>query len=276
MKNLILFFQKIRFILFFFILQIMAFAMIRNGKGYQKTALVSSANNISGWFYEKDRAIKDYFALEQINQALIRENIRLRHQTLKNFQRVNAHAVWVNDTLYKLQYQYIPGTVIKNMTSSRFNILTLNVGAEDGIKREMGVISTNGIIGFVKDVSRNFCTVIPVMNEQFRITAKSKKEDLFGTVVWRGEDSFNKATIEKVPNYIDLKKGDTMVTTTYEGIFPKGLPIGIVKSITEEPGSNYKTVKLDMTTDFHNLNKVYIIKNTLREEFLQLQENQEW
>lgn len=275
MKNLILFFQKIRFILFFFILQIMAFAMIRNGKGYQKTALVSSANNISGWFYEKDRAIKDYFALEQINQALIRENIRLRHQTLKNFQRVNAHAVWVNDTLYKLQYQYIPGTVIKNMTSSRFNILTLNVGAEDGIKREMGVISTNGIIGFVKDVSRNFCTVIPVMNEQFRITAKSKKEDLFGTVVWRGEDSFNKATIEKVPNYIDLKKGDTMVTTTYEGIFPKGLPIGIVKSITEEPGSNYKTVKLDMTTDFHNLNKVYIIKNTLREEFLQLQENQE-
>lgn len=275
MKNLILFFQKIRFILFFFILQIMAFAMIRNGKGYQKTALVSSANNISGWFYEKDRAIKDYFALEQINQALIRENIRLRHQTLKNFQRVNAHAVWVNDTLYKLQYQYIPGTVIKNMTSSRFNILTLNVGAEDGIKREMGVISTNGIIGFVKDVSRNFCTVIPVMNEQFRITAKSKKEDLFGTVVWRGEDSFNKATVEKVPNYIDLKKGDTMVTTTYEGIFPKGLPIGIVKSITEEPGSNYKTVKLDMTTDFHNLNKVYIIKNTLRDEFLQLQENQE-
>lgn len=254
----------------------MAFAILRNGKGYQKAALVSSANNISGWFYEKDRAIHDYFALENINDKLVQENIQLRHKTLKNFKQVNSHTLWIKDTLYNLQYEFIDATVVKNMTSSRYNVLTLDVGTQNGIKREMGVVSSNGIVGFVKDVSKNFCTVIPVMNQQFRATAKSKKENLFGTVVWRGEDAFNMTTVEQVPNYINLKKGDTMVTTSYEGIFPEGQPIGIVKKIDEESGSNYKTIKLKTTTDFYNLNKVYVVKNILKGELQNLQEGLEW
>lgn len=272
MKNLIKFLKRIRFIFFFMVLQITCFVFISNGNSYQKTAIISTTNGISGWFYQKERDIKNYFLLKTINKTLINENIKLRKQILKNYNRISLNEILVSDTIYKLQYLYSPAQVIKNMTSSRSNIITLNVGKKDEIDREMGVITADGIVGFVKDVSENFCTVIPAMNKQFRVTAKSTKENLFGTFLWRDDDSFNTGTVEKVPNYMQLEKGDSLITTTFEGIFPEGELIGYVTDIKQEGGSNYKTLKIKMSNDFHNLGTVYVVKNILKEELESIQE----
>lgn len=274
MKNLFAFFRKIRFLLFFLILQIVSFYFIRSGEGVQKASIVNSANDLTGWFYEQDRAIKDYFFLKEINKRLIIENIRLRKYVIKNYHKISTHEIQLNDSIFHLKFQYTPAQVIKNMVSSKYNMLTLNVGSRNGIKPEMGVITQDGIVGFVKDVSENFSTVIPAMNQQFNITAKSTTQNLFGTFVWRDNNSFNEGTVEKVPNYIKLKKGDTLVTTTYEQIFPEGEPVGIVTDIFEEPGSNYKTVKVKTCTDFYNLNTVYVISNNLKAEFDSIQNPQ--
>ncbi len=266
MRNLISFIRKIRFLLFFVFLQFVAFFFISNGSGYQKASIINSANELSGWFYSKEKSIEDYFTLQQVNNKLLLNNLNLKQHSIKNYQIISDRTIKVEDTLYKLQYEYYPAQIIKNSVSSKFNILTLNAGSNQGVEKEMGVLTSRGVVGFIKDVSANYSTVMPVMNQQFRLTAKSTKENLFGTFLWRNEDSFNTGTVEKVPNYIDLKNGDTMVTTTQEGIFPAGEPLGIVTNISEENGSNYKTVKLKLTNDFYNLNHVLIVKNILKQE----------
>lgn len=267
MKNLVAFIQNIRFLLFFLFLQLIAFIFIRNGSGYQKAALVNSANNVSGWFYEQDRAIKDYFNLSEENIILSQENANLKANQLTSYRKLIDNYIMVNDTVFEQQYQYLPAQVIKSSVNSRNNILTLNVGAKDGVKREMGVVSTKGVVGFVKDVSEHFATVICVMNKQFSITAKPKNENLFGTFKWRTNNSFNTGTIENVPSYTSLKQGDTLVTRSQEGIFPKNIDFGMVKSITEEPGSNFKTVTINTAVDFYDLNHVMVIKNIFKQEF---------
>lgn len=267
MKNLVAFIQNIRFLLFFLLLQLFAFIIIRSSSGYQKAALVNSTNNISGWFYEKDRAIKDYFSLGKENIDLAQENAKLKSTQLSSYRKLIDNYIMVEDTIFEQQYQYLPANVIKNSVNSRSNVLTLNVGSKDGVKREMGVISTKGVVGFVKDVSEHFSTVICVMNKQFSITAKSKDEDIFGTFNWRTGDSFNSGTIENVPSQTILKKGDTVVTQQQEGIFPNNINLGVVESLTEEAGSNFKTVSINTTVDFYDLNHVMVIKNIFKQEF---------
>lgn len=266
MKNLIRFIHDSRFLFYFIFLQIIAFLLIANGSGYQKTSIVNSTNAVSGWFYNKEKTITDYFALQKINDKLHTENALLKQKVFRNYQIISENVIQVNNTKYQLQYEFQPAKVIRSSTNSRYNILTINAGSNNGIETEMAVVSTSGVVGFIKDVSENFSTVICAMNKDFRITTKPLNEDVFGTYSWRDEDNINEGTIEKIPSYIKLALGDTMITRTQEGLFPEGEHLGFVTHIMEEPGSNYKTAKIKMAQDFYGLNNVFIIKNTLKNE----------
>lgn len=267
MQNLINFINNIRFLLFFIFFQLIAFLLIANGNGYQKTAIVNSSNNITGWLFKKEKKILNYFALQEINNQLNQENSLLKQKAFRNYQIISENIIEVNGADYQLQYSYQPAKVVRNSTASKYNILTLNVGKRNGIEKEMAVVSANGIVGFIKDISENFSTVICAMNKDFIITSKPINQDVYGTFVWRDNDNINEGTIEKIPAYIKLHKGDTMVTRSQEGIFPEGEIIGFVTHTLEEPGSNYKTAKIKMAQDFNALNYVFVVKNKLKNEF---------
>lgn len=266
MQNLISFLNSIRFLLFFLFLQAIAFIFIANGSGYQKASILNSANSFSGWLFNKEQRIKNYFSLEKINRKLSEENAILKQKAIRNYQIVSQNTIQIEGKDYQLQYEYQPAKVIRNSISGRHNILTLNVGANNGIEKEMAVVSAKGVVGFVRDVSANFSTVISAMNKDFVITSKPINQDVFGTFVWRDNDNINEGTIEKIPAYIKLTEGDTMVTRTQEGIFPEGEHLGFVTKIMEEPGSNYKTAKVKMAQDFNALNYVFVVKNKLKNE----------
>lgn len=266
MQNLISFLNSIRFLLFFIFLQAIAFAFIVNGSGYQKASILNSANSFSGWLFSKEQIVKNYFHLQQINQTLNEENAVLKEKAIRNYQIVSENTIKIEGKNYQLQYEYQPAKVVRSSTNSRYNILTLNVGTNNGIEPEMAVVSATGVVGFIKDVSRNFSTVICAMNKHFIITTKPINQDVFGTFTWRDSDNINEGTIEKIPAYIKLNKGDTMVTRSQEGIFPEGEFLGYVTEITEETGSNYKTAKIKMAQDFNALNYVFVVKNKLKNE----------
>ena len=266
MQNLFNFLHGIRFLLFFILLQAIVFILITNGSGYQKASILNSANSFSGWFFSKEQKIKNYFELQEINKKLNEENAILKKKAIRNYQIISENTIKIEGSDYQLQYDYQPAKVIRSETHSKNNILTLNVGLNNGVEKEMAVVSATGVIGFIKDVSTNFSTVICAMNKDFIITSKPINQDVFGTFVWRNEDNINEGTIEKIPAYIKLNKGDTMVTRSQEGIFPEGEFLGFVTDIMEEPGSNYKTAKIKMAQDFNALNFVFVVKNKLKNE----------
>ena len=156
----------------------------------------------------------------------------------------------------------------------RNNYLTLNKGEKDGIQNDMAVITSTGIVGQVKDVSDNFCTVMSVLHSKVTISSKIKKDGSYGPLTWDGVD-FRYATLTDIPTHVRLAKGDTIVTTAFSRTFPENILIGTVESFERPSGKYFYTIKVKLSTDFKKLTYVYIVKNIHKAEQEELETRSE-
>ena len=134
----------------------------------------------------------------------------------------------------------------------------------------MAVISTNGIVGIVKNVSNNFSTVISILNTSLRVSAKIKKNDYFGSLSWNGIN-YTKAQLDEIPFHVKISVGDTIITSGYSAIFPEGNLIGTISDFDVKQGGNFYSIPVNLSTDFKNLSYVYIISDFLKKEQINLE-----
>ena len=163
--------------------------------------------------------------------------------------------------------------VINNSTNKQYNFLILDKGRNQGIEPEMAVICKDGIVGVVKETSRNFSSVVSVLNREFFPNARLKRSGYFGPVEWPGKH-YKRVVLKEIPLHVNIQQGDTVVTSGYSSIFPPGLLIGTVKSFKPEEGIFY-VITVELSTDFKRLSDVIVVKNLKREEQLQLEERLE-
>jgi rod shape-determining protein MreC len=233
---------------------------------------VHSANFISGNFYTLKSNITSYFFLKQENKKLVEENSRL-HTLLGNSEIINTLPEKDN-YLTKSSFQYFTAKIINNNYSKTKNNLTINVGENDSIKMDMGVISSKGIVGIVNNVSNLFATIQSILNTQSQINAKLKKSNHFGSLVWDGKNP-NIAQLIEIPRLAPIVEGDTIVTGGKSTIFPEGIPVGFIKDFTPTQDQNSYILNIQLFNDMTQLEAVYIIKNNNRTEILQLEKETE-
>jgi len=236
---------------------------------YQKSWFVNVARNISGNIYKKTQGIQEYMHLKEINDILVFENARLRSELNKEsserFPAAYDSTLHHQDSLASAQtFFYIPSKVINNSTNKQFNYITINKGTLQGVNADMAVISEQGVVGVVIDASEDFASVIPVINNNFRLSAKLKRNDQFGILEWNGLDPQH-INLKEIPTHIDVFEGDTIVTSGYSAIFPEGILIGKVEELTAREGNFYQ-IKVKLFTDFGKLFHVNVISNFYREE----------
>ena len=133
-------------------------------------------------------------------------------------------------------------------------------------KPEMGVVNSKGIVGFIRNVSDHYSTVMSVMNTEFKIPVKPLKDSCIGTLQWSSENEVNEITIKGIPSYFVINKGDTIVTQGGSGIFPQGEMVGVVKESKPEPGSNNQIVKVKTAVDFYAVHHVFVVNNVYKSE----------
>lgn len=218
-------------------------------------------------------SVTDYINLRTTNDALARQNAGLKSLIPDVYYIDSALARIYGDSIFKQQYTFINSRVINNSVNRRNNYLTLNKGANQGVKPEMGVISGDGIVGIVKDVSDHFCSVMSFLHKDSRISARIKKSNYIGSMVWDGYDE-NMGTLRDIAKHVQVKKGDTIVTSSFSSIFPEGILIGIVSEVNPETGDNFQDIKVRLTTPFGKLTYVYIVTNLFKEEQQALEELQ--
>ena len=271
MKNLFNFIWRYYFFFLFLLLEVFAGILIIQNNYYQQSVYVQSTNEITGSILRSWNNITDYFSLRERNRVLSEENARLRSESVNSFLKTDRNVFIFQDTLYMLQYEYINVKVISNSFKKRNNYLTLNKGRLQGVSKDMAVVSSTGIVGIVKDVSSNFSSVISVLHKDSKISAKIKKNGYVGTVIWDGVDS-KRGTLLDIPTHVELKKGDTIITSGYSLIFPEGITIGTVSDFSIKQGDSFYTLNFDFSTNFNNVSSVYVIKNVMKEEQKKLQE----
>jgi rod shape-determining protein MreC len=273
MRQLLAFLIKNHFFFLFFLLEIIAFILIANHTFYQGARMFNTANQLTGNIYQTYNNVFDYLYLKENNRLLAEENVRLRNMNEQSFVKFTKGEINVNDTVYRQQYIFVDAKVISNSTGKRNNYLMLNKGFNQGIRNNMAVVSSNGIVGIVNGVSSNFSSVMSLLHSETKISAKLKKNNATGSVSWEG-GSYKSGLLADIPSHILIKTGDTVITSGFSLDFPEGIVIGSITSYILNPGDNFYKIKINFSTDFNKLDNVYVIKNLFKEEQLKLKEMQ--
>jgi rod shape-determining protein MreC len=140
------------------------------------------------------------------------------------------------------------------------NYLTLNIGKNDSITEDMGVITSKGIVGIIDNTSANYSRVLSILNSRSRINAQLKQSNHIGSLRWDAKSSEIVQLVD-VSKFAPVKVGDTITTGGQSAIFPKGIPIGSIVSFDIDPGGDTYTISVKLFNDMTSLYHVYIIKN---------------
>jgi len=272
MRNLFTFLIKNYFFFLFLFLEIIASILIVNNNYYQRSVVINATNSFTGSVNTIFSDVTEYFSLRKTNKTLSEENATLHNLTGKSFIISDRNTYLVDDTIYKQQYTYVGAGVISNSVNRRNNYMMLNKGAAEGVTKDMAVISPNGIVGIVRDVSKNFSSVITVLHKDTKISAKIKKNNYVGTLIWEGMD-YKIAYLTDIPTHVKLNLGDTIITSGYSHLFPEGIMIGVIKNYNILQGENFYTIKLEFSEDYNKLRYVYIVNNLMKKEQLKLEED---
>jgi len=274
MQQLIFFFQKYRYFLFFLLLQSIALALTINNHSFHKSKFVNSANSVTGGFYNKVNSFRNYFQLVDENKNLIQENTAQKNKIEQLIQLLDSTVeIQIIDTiLYHQKYTYISGKVTKNQYASNYNFLTINLGSKDSILKEMAVVNSKGIIGITENVTSNYARVQSILNKDSKTNARLKNNsDHFGTLEWDGKN-YNNVQLIGIPRQAIIQTGDTIITGGRSSIFPEGIPIGTV--IDVQGGSSItKVVNIKLFNDMSNISNIYVVKNFDKKEIETLENN---
>ena len=271
MRNLTLFIWKHSFFFLFLLLEIVCVYLVVRNNSFQKASFINSANSLSISVLGASNNIKDYFHLKNENENLAKENAILRTHSLISFSKLVNSQYTIYDTVYNQKYTYTNCKVVNNSTNRRNNYITLNKGEKHGVQRNMGVITSEGIVGLVKEVSTNFCTVMSLLHSKASISSKIKKNNFFGPLTWDGK-SFRYATLVDIPSHVDLAIGDTIVTSAYSLSFPENIMVGTIDSYEKKEGAFFYIIKVKLSTEFKKLSHVYVVNNLQKKEQLELEE----
>ncbi len=265
MKNLLNFIYRNNFFFVFLFLELICILILIKNNGYQGSSLLNSANSVSANIYEVQANAKEYLLLKDENERLAKENTYLLNHLKIGYAVIPLKLYIKKDTLYRQEYEFMNGKVINSSVNKRNNYLTLNVGSEQGVTHDMAVITSNGILGIVKDVSSNFSSVMSILHKDVRVYCQLKKDGVYGPLIWDGSD-YRFSNLTNIPTYSHMQKGDTVITSSLSGIFPEGLLVGFVDSFERKQNESFYTVKVKLSADFKKVNHVSVIRYNKKTE----------
>ncbi len=251
----------------FLLLIIISLSLTIQSHSFHKSKVISSANFLSGGVYEKMNNVNEYFNLKIQNDELARENARLKSLLFNLKDTTKLPEV---DSIYGVKkIDIIISKVIKNSYNVHENYLTLNSGSKQGIKQDMGVINSLGIVGVIENTSANYSTVLSILNTTRPLNAKIKKSGHYGSLSWNGK-STGFVQLTDVPRLASVRKGDTIVTGGLSEIFPENINIGTIEKVLTDNETNFYTLDIKLFNDMTSLGYVYVIKNKDTAEIIDL------
>lgn len=265
MNNLWRFISKYNALFLFIIFFVISIILFIRNNDFQRVSTLNTSTQVVGVFYTKVNNVIKYIHLDTVNKELVAENMMLRNQLKASHFNDSVIVNNVNDTINRVQYQYIAAEVINKSVNNRNNYITINRGIKHGIQKGMGVVCPTGVVGIVWNVSSDFATIQSVLHQDTKITSSIEGTPYFGPLIWDGENS-QIATLTDIPNQINLKKGIKISTSGLSVTFPKGIAVGTVLKAGVKGGGSFLNISVKLATNFYALQYVYVVKNIFATE----------
>tara|TARA_B100001094_G_scaffold78741_1_gene75028 strand:+ start:2285 stop:3106 length:822 start_codon:yes stop_codon:yes gene_type:complete len=254
-------------ILYFFLLGLSVSFTVKQS-AFHEFNLQKYGFYFSSRLYAFKDAIVNYYNLEEINQQLLKENEQLKKIDL-SLRSIPLYRL-TNNQSKRFPFKVKKANILKNSYQNQRNFLILDIGSENGVHPEMGVISNNGIVGVVHSVTKNYSNVISILNQDLKINVRTNKNPAFGSLVWSGKNPLE-FKIEDIVSNASLAKGDTIITGGMSSYFPLGIPIGKISKLEKMKGSGYYSVDATLFNDPSQIYYAYILENLDSQELKSLQ-----
>lgn len=247
----------------------------KGNSGIFQQIVTGAISPVQKYVYLAGQRVSNMFYFVSSIAVTRKENIDLKNQIqgldskLIDYDRFKRENVELNSLLgYKnknTDTKYIGANVIGKVGENWFNLIVLDVGKNQGIKKGEYVISGIGLVGIVTEVNINSCKVATILDDKANIPGKISSNGDSGLVL--GTDGTNAdrlCVINYLPPDTKTHKGDLIVTsntiTDVNSLVAENVLIGTVTSVEEEKTNLIKIAYIKPAVDFSKLEKVMVIK----------------
>ncbi len=260
----------------FIALEIICFVLLFSYNNFQGSVYLSTANEVASRLLSGKDKVTTYFGLAEKNRVLVEQNAQLlqRIAELEMF-KTQHHLDSLSEVetvkrVYRAGYHVSPAKIIDKSVNKMDNYLTLDRGTADGVAPDMGVMGVDGVIGVVYKCTEHYSLVMPLLNSNSSISCKLLGSNDFGYLQWHGDDP-RYAMLHDLPRYSVVELGDTIVTSGNSSFFPEGVMVGTVEEAYPSTDGLYMRLKVQLSTQFTNLEHVFVMQKMDADELEELQ-----
>ncbi|MDN3018518.1 rod shape-determining protein MreC [Paenibacillus sp. BSR1-1] len=248
---------------------------VKDTTGWVQSLVSKPANFVGGFFenlqdlqntYEENKELKsrieDLVSLEAENQELKKDNKELRDilgekRTLRDFKP-------------------LPATVIGRNPDRWHEMIIIDKGNLNGIKKNMAVVTAKGLIGKVKTVNQFSSTVqlLSAMDPKNRISVTIQGETSIYGFVQGFDDKKKLLLVKSIPAGVKVEKGQNVITSGKGGVFPEGLVVGKVVEVKPDQYGLNQTALIKPGADFYDIENVIVIKRLMTQPEITDMENE--
>ncbi|MFN8260576.1 MAG: rod shape-determining protein MreC [Chitinophagales bacterium] len=255
-------------LIIFVLLEIFALSLVYKSHKYQEVRFLNTSGNFTGTIMEYVNGINEFVHLGANNKVLQEENTQLRR--LVAYQNKYPSDSMLPKSSSSYHFDYIPAKIVNNTISKSINFITIDKGSIDGIQKGLGVVSSNGVVGIVTNVSEHFSLVMSVVSVKSLIGVRHKKTNALGNLRWNGDDPYT-LQVDGMSKTLPIKKNDTILTAGFSSIFPPDIVVATVKKLEPDESTSFYNMNVRLTNDINSLSYVYVVKNEKKKELDSLQ-----
>ncbi|MBK8582135.1 MAG: rod shape-determining protein MreC [Flavobacteriales bacterium] len=264
MRELFRFLIRQSNLLLFLLLMGISLSLLVNGSMHHRAQAISSSNAMVGQLYAWRNEVTGFTDLRRVNRELAVALAVEREKKYAEPLRADSGVVQI-DSAGRESFTYITAQVVNSTVQKERNYITLGSGSLDGIRRDMGVIGVNGLVGVVRETSPHFALVTSILGNELAPSVELKRTGHFGLLKWDTSDPAT-ASLTDVANHVQVAPGDTVVTRGDDGVFPRGVPVGTVLSVEEDPGSNFHKITVKLGEDLARTAYVHVVSDLMKTE----------
>lgn len=268
MRSIYYLFTRFYVAILFVLLEIFALSLVFKSHKYQEVRFLNTSGNFTGTVLEYVNGINTFIHLGKNNEILLEENTQLKKLIAYQNQYPNDSTLPRNSSTY--HFDYIPAKIVNNTISKSINYITIDKGSKDGIQKGLGVVSSNGVVGIVTNVSENFSLIMSVVSVKSLIGVRHKNTNALGNLRWNGEDPYT-LQIDGLSKTLPIKKNDTILTAGFSSIFPPNIVVATVKKLEPDESTSFYNMNVRLTNNINTLSYVYVVKNEKKKELDSLQ-----
>ena len=215
--------------------------------------LTKGTDAVAGWWNDYIWLVK----ARQENQRLLAENHLLENALdhMREVRLANERLRRLLEFKQTLTTPTLPAEVISEDASSWFRTVAIDKGSDDGVREGLPVVVAEGVVGRIIRVTPHQARVLLITDASSAVAALVQESRTRGVCRGQGEQ----LSLDFALNDAEIAVGDRIVTSGTGGIFPKGLVLGSVSSVTQERYGLFQGVSVSPAVDFSRLEEVLVL-----------------